>query len=106
MLNCALATALAAVSVVFVAAFASASLSTFIDPVVVVSPLCLRLLRCPSLVAPVAMDKQHVLDTVQIGLQQGATGDVRKLIAGAVDVAVGVQIGGVWLPILRPRLRQ
>ena len=50
------------------------------------------------------MWQQQVLDTVQIGLQQGDTGDVRKLIAGAVDAAVGVQIGGVWLP--KPRLRQ
>ena len=46
----------------------------------------------------VGMWQQHVLDTVQVGLQQGDTGDVRKLIAGAVDAAVGVQIGGVWLP--------
>ena len=52
----------------------------------------------------VGMWQQQVLDTVQVGLQQGDTGDVRKLIAEAVDAAVGVQIGGVWLP--RPRLRQ
>ena len=50
------------------------------------------------------MWQQQVLNTVQIGLQQGDTGDVRKLIAGAVDAAVGVHIGGVWLP--KPRLRQ
>ena len=36
---------------------------------------------------------------VRLRLQQGDTGDVRKLIAGAVDAAVGVQIGGVWLPL-------
>ena len=41
---------------------------------------------------------------MQIGLQQGDTGDVRELIAGAVDATIGVQIGGVWLP--KPRLRQ
>ena len=50
------------------------------------------------------MWQQQVLDTVQVGLQQGDTGDVRKLIAGALDAAVGVKIGGVWLP--KPRLRQ
>ena len=44
------------------------------------------------------MWQQQVLDTVQVGLQQGDTGNVRKLIAEAVDAAVGVQIGGVWLP--------
>ena len=31
----------------------------------------------------VGMWQQQVLDTVQVGLQQGDTGDVRKLIAGA-----------------------
>ena len=38
----------------------------------------------------VGMWQQQVLDTVQVGLQQGDTGDVRKLIAGAVYAAVGV----------------
>ena len=47
---------------------------------------------------------QQVLDAMQIGRQQDDTGDVMKLIAGAVGATVGVQIGGVWLP--RPRLRQ
>ena len=50
------------------------------------------------------MWQQQVLETVQVGLQQGDTGDVRKLIAGALDAAVGVKMGGVWLP--KPRLRQ
>ena len=46
------------------------------------------------------MWQRQVLHTVQVGLEQGNTGDVRKLIAGAVDQSrhVGVQIGGVWLP--------
>ena len=35
----------------------------------------------------VGMWHQQVLDTVHAGLQQGDTGDVRKLIAGAVDAA-------------------
>ena len=49
------------------------------------------------------MWQQQVLDTVQVGLEQGNTGDVRKLIAGAVDAAVGLQIGGVWLLVPKPR---